>query len=1174
MIMNKRLLPVSILSIFLLFSLGIKSFGQTNPVAQPLPYSQNFSTLMSNSTSYPSGWQGWNLSVAGSSSAFRTTAPISDLALNASSTALTSAEGVHNYNGKIGLLAGTTSDPALCLSINTSGLFSVQLTFDIMTIRNPFVSVTNTRINQVDIQYRVGTSGAFTSFSGSANGVYQNNTVNQTTAVTTPQNSLPKTFTLPAACNNQAVVQVRWVQRDFSGVGSNRPSFAVDNISICPASLTPTIVISGPTGACSGAGTIFTASITNGGTAPVYQWKKNGINGGSSSPSITLSNLVPGDVISCVLTSNLTCVTSLTATSNSITIVTVNSPPVISGATISHVSCPGIRNGSININISGGTPPYSVFWDTINIQNGPIYGVTVATKTAASPLFGQGFSVGYVIDGVQGKELFLTKGITYSFSVLTAGHPFHISTDNVGGNSTFIVTSGQTGAPTQSGTVTFTPNISHPPLLYYPCQFHQFMGWKINLQNGYNIEDPSNLKAGVYSVVVRDANGCTTTAQYTVNVLPSSISLSAVVSNLTCGLPNNGSIDLSISGGSPPFSINWDINNTVNGTNFGVMVASKTSNHPYFGLGSLSAYYIDGEEAKELNLVRGLQYSFNVMSPSHPFHISTDNIGGNSTNLVLSGQTGAPNDNGLVTFRPNNTHPSLLKYVCAVHQYMGYDINISDGLNDEDPQGLTEGIYSVAVTDANGCSATASYTVNAGGVAVALMVNSTSDASCFGSANGTIDLTPSSGTPPYTISGTGPVFSVIAGSKNHSHPQFGNGSANGYIIDGVQGKELTLIRGLTYTFSVLAPGHPFFISTSIVGGPANLATEVTQGVVNSMVTAGDLFFTPDASHPSLLYYQCGAHSRMGWKINIIDQLPGGDLANCMSGNYSLTAFDNIGCSSQQVNIFISEPTANMFYYDGDTDSFGLISESALGCTAPLGFVSNSLDCNDANGSIHPGATEICNGIDDNCNTIVDDSPNCSVIFNIKLFIEGFYIGGSQMNATIDPVGSPGNCDTVIIQLARNVIPYDILFADTGLILTNGNGVFEFPASVSANSYYIVVRHRSGLETWSANPVSLAANGTYDFTFGQSQAFGNNLTETFDNLGWAIISGDISDAGSALVGIQDGLVESQDYGDLENALYSVLQGYVFEDITGDGIVESADYSLLENNVSFVRIVIRP
>ena len=145
-----------------------------------------------------------------------------------------------------------------------------------MTIRNPF-DVSNTRINQVDLQYRVGTTGAFTSVTAISNGLYQNNTTNQITAVTTPQNQLAKLFTLPAACNNQAIVQLRWVQRDFTGVNL-RPGFAIDNISICSSQVTSTISISGPASFCSGGSATYTSTITNGGTAPTYQWKKNGGN--------------------------------------------------------------------------------------------------------------------------------------------------------------------------------------------------------------------------------------------------------------------------------------------------------------------------------------------------------------------------------------------------------------------------------------------------------------------------------------------------------------------------------------------------------------------------------------------------------------------------------------------------------------------------------------------------------------------------------------------------------------------------------------------------------------------------------------------------------------------------------------------------------------------------------
>ena len=112
-------------------------------------------------------------------------------------------------------------------------------------------------------------------------------------------------------------------------------------------------------------------------------------------------------------------------------------------------------------------------------------------------------------------------------------------------------------------------------------------------------------------------------------------------------------------------------------------------------------------------------------------------------------------------------------------------------------------------------------------------------------------------------------FNVSVQTKTMAHPYFGIGDSLGYVVDGIQGEELTLTRGMTYTFAVTAPGHPFYISTDSAGG-SGAPGEVTVGVTGSRVDVGTLTFTPDGSHVTPLYYQCTVHSNMGYRINIID----------------------------------------------------------------------------------------------------------------------------------------------------------------------------------------------------------------------------------------------------------------------------------------------------------------
>jgi hypothetical protein len=67
-----------------------------------------------------------------------------------------------------------------------------------------------------------------------------------------------------------------------------------------------------------------------------------------------------------------------------------------------------------------------------------------------------------------------------------------------------------------------------------------------------------------------------------------------------------------------------------------------------------------------------------------------------------------------------------------------------------------------------------------------------------------------------------------------------------------------------------------------------------------------------------------------------------------------------------------EGVQNTYYHDSDEDGYGDAGDSTRACSAPADHVANSTDCNDNDGSIHPNADEVCNGIDDDCDNSTDE----------------------------------------------------------------------------------------------------------------------------------------------------------------------------------------------------------
>jgi uncharacterized protein (TIGR02145 family) len=108
---------------------------------------------------------------------------------------------------------------------------------------------------------------------------------------------------------------------------------------------------------CQGSSVSFTATPVNEGALPIYQWKVNGVNSGTNSPTFTY-NPLSGDLVSCILTSSIPCPINNPITSNTL-LMTVNNnlPASVTITPSSNPFCPG---SSVTFNatpINGGTTP-------------------------------------------------------------------------------------------------------------------------------------------------------------------------------------------------------------------------------------------------------------------------------------------------------------------------------------------------------------------------------------------------------------------------------------------------------------------------------------------------------------------------------------------------------------------------------------------------------------------------------------------------------------------------------------------------------------------------------------------------------------------------------------------------------------------------------------------------
>lgn len=166
---------------------------------------------------------------------------------------------------------------------------------------------------------------------------------------------------------------------------------------------------------------------------------------------------------------------------------------------------------------------------------------------------------------------------------------------------------------------------------------------------------------------------------------------------------------------------------------------------------------------------------------------------------------------------------------------------------------------------------------------------------------------------------------------------------------------------------------------------------------------------------------------------------------------------------------------------------------------------------------------------------------------VKVVMQGFYNAGGYLNSQ----------DTIHILLANATSPYAVVDSSDAILdsLTfTATGTFSAAAN---GTYYIVVKHRSSIETWSASGVAYTNSGTvnYDFTSAATQAYGGNEVEVTPGL-FAIYSGDCN---------QDGYVDPLDLSLVDQDSFNYVAGTALAtDINGDLYVDPLDLSIVDQN----------
>jgi gliding motility-associated-like protein len=615
--------------------------------------------------------------------------------------------------------------------------------------------------------------------------------------------------------------------------------------------------------------------------------------------------------------------------------ITLSEPPVLDVTLTSPVSgggtnigCNGQTDGSLTANPTGGTGPYSYLWSN-----------TQTTQTITN-----------------------LSADTYQVTVTDA--------NNCVITATMTLTEPDTLVPLISGvTVTGGSNLSCYGDSNATASVSVSGGtapYSYEWSNGDSLSSTGGLSAGMISVTVTDANGCSASDSYIITEpAPLSASMSASLFNgnynISCNGAADGTATVSPSGATPPYTYLWSdtqITQTANGLSAGwISVTVEDVN---------GCIYTDSIELIEPDVLN---------STLDPFVTAC------GTNISCAG-----GDDGSIDLEVSGG--------AAPYTYLW-----SNTATSEDIAGLQAGFYLVTVTDANGCTSSATATLTE---PTALMVNSIIspvypggwNVSCNGGDDGSVEATASGGCAPYSYSwSNGDSTEIISGV-----------SVSIYIVT------ITDVNGCTARDSILLTEPPL-LTASVSSTDANCSSSCDGTGIVSSVNGGT------APYSYL------------WSNNDSTATS----SNLCVGSYTVTITDVNGCSTSG-SITISEPTMMTMSVtiDNQVSCFnacnGQASVSTLsGGTTPYTYLWST-------GVTTATVSGLCVGTH---TVTVTDANNCSLVQSITITEPDLLLA----SVVVDNQNSCFNaCDgqASITGLTGGTGPYSILWSnnDTASLSSN------------------------------------------------------------------------------------------------------------------------------------------